>query len=131
MSADQFGNGENAIAAGHRDDDHLGVGSTRRIEDVEPAAVAVEHLYTEALDQFDLRRIVVDQRHGIALRAQQPGDDLAEAAIAEDNHLAALGQAFRNLGHRNAAVDRGDDKTVKDQQQHRGQRHREGDHDGP
>ena len=88
VAADHFGNGEDAVAAGHRNDDHFGFRGAGGAQDIEPAAVAVEHLYTEALDQLDLSRVVVDEGHRVALGAQQARDDLAEAAIAEDDDVA-------------------------------------------
>src|ERR1700712_630285 len=79
MPADELGNGENAVTTGNRDDDHLRLGRTSGAQHIEAATVTVEHFYTEALDQLNLRGVVVDQRHRVALGAQQPGDDLAEA----------------------------------------------------
>ena len=91
VAADQFGDGEDAVAARHRDDDHLRIGGAGGAQDVEASAIAVEHLYTEALDQLDLGRIVVDQGHGVALGAQHAGDDLSETPIAEhDDRVAAV-----------------------------------------
>ena len=102
VAADQFGDGEDAVAAGDGDDDHLGLGGAGGAQDVEARAVAVEHLDAEALDQLDLRRIVVDQGHLEALGAQQAGDDLAEAAIAEDDRPCCCSSmsSGRGLGGR-------------------------------
>src|SRR5262249_36230351 len=86
---------------------------------------------TEALDQLDLRRIVVDQGHRVTLGAQQAGDDLAEAAVAEDDDLAAFyGEVRGQGGGGGGAVGGGRGKKVGGQQQERRQRHRERHDDG-
>ena len=56
-------------------------------QDIHALPVAIEHFDAEALHQRDLPRIVIDQGHLETLAAQQPGDDLAETAIAEDDDL--------------------------------------------
>src|SRR6185312_12411439 len=125
VAADQLGNGDDAVATGHGDNNEACIGGAGGTQDIEPAAIAVEHLYTEALDQLDLRGIVVDQGHRVALGTQQAGDDLAEAAVAQHDHRTIVRQVGGNVGLRPPGIDARHPDPVEEQQQDRRQRHRQ------
>ena len=84
-----------------------GLADAGGVQQVEPGGIAIEDLDAEALDQLDLGRIVVDQGHFEALGAQHAGDDLAEAAIAEHDDLAAARRYRRCRGCSRRASRRG------------------------
>ena len=71
------------------DGDQPGVGCARGAQDVEPGAVAVIDLEAETGCLLNHLGIIVDGGDVDALRKQALGDDLPEAAKADDEHRAA------------------------------------------
>src|SRR5690606_7831702 len=127
VAANDFSNGQDAFGAGDGDDDHLGLSSASGAQRLEARAVAVEDLDAKSPDERDLSRVVIDQRHAVATGAQQAGDDLTEAAIAEHDDVVRFDLFGLLLGDV-AGMQARSPQLVEDEEQDGGRGHRKGDH---
>ena len=82
----------------HRHHQHLGRGSTRGAQQVQPGGVAIKHAVTDVARHFDHLGVVVQHSGGNAFGREQAADDLAVAAKA-GNHDGGL-LLFRDFFHR-------------------------------
>ena len=99
----------------------------RRAQQIEARRVAVEHLVAELAQQIDLLGVVIEHDGAHAVGEQQPGDDLAEAPEAGDDHRIAR-FVDRVVGAlRRAGSPRGQLVVREEHQRRRRHRERHGD----
>ena len=109
------------------DQDQPRLGRTRRVQDVEPRAVTVEHLEPHQARDADHLGVGVDDRHRIAPREQRLARHLAKAAKPDEQDVAA--QAVRCLDPVHVGRGRAPCAVVQDDEQRR-QHHRHDDDRG-
>src|ERR1041385_5529006 len=80
------------IAIIERDDQKVGARRARRMQQIEPRRVAVEHPKAELAGLLDVIGIVVEHGRLVAARVQQPRHYLADTAETRDDDLARLRQ---------------------------------------
>lgn len=80
---DDFGRFLGLIERKHQ---HARLRDSGRLEQLRPLGIAVKRMESELAEQIDLIRVVVEHRHTVARRTQDPRDHLSKPANSHDEH---------------------------------------------